>query len=154
MAKQISENRVIKTPVNQPDDGAPSGALKRKRWLVAQSKAKKTPKRAASAKKRVSQLKVPDAVRKPANQLLASLTGVMGKELLAEALVTIAGALVGGRYIRSQSGSGDDNAPLSASEAIGRVLGTSLTDSGPKKNKDTVKKGSQRRTKSQESSVD
>jgi hypothetical protein len=119
---------------------------------VAQSKAKKTTKRAASAKKTGLQLKVPDAVRKPANQLIASLTGVMGKELLAEALVTIAGALVGGRYIRSQPGSGDNDAPLSASEAIGRVLGTSLTDSGPKKNKGTVKKGSQRRTKSQETS--
>ena len=94
---------------------------------------------------------MPDAVRKPANQLIASLTGVMGKELLAEALVTIAGALVGGRYIRSQPGSGDNDAPLSASEAIGRVLGTSLADSGPKKNKGTVKKGSQRRTKKESS---
>jgi hypothetical protein len=119
---------------------------------VAQSKAKKTTKRAASAKITGLQLKVPDAVRKPANQLIASLTGVMGKELLAEALVTIAGALVGGRYIRSQPGSGDNDIPLSASEAIGRVLGTSLTDSGPKKNKGTVKKGSHRRTKNQETS--
>jgi hypothetical protein len=117
---------------------------------VARSKAK-TPKRSVGTKRRVSQLKVPDSVRKPANQLLASLTGVMGKELLAEALVTIAGALVGGRYVRSQSASGgDDAAPLSASEAIGRVLGTSLTGSGPKKNRAANKKGPQRRTKSRE----
>jgi hypothetical protein len=115
---------------------------------VAQSKARKTPKRAASTKTRASQLKVPDAIRKPANQLLASLTGVMGKELLAEALVTIAGALVGGRYVRSQSASsGEENAPLTASEAIGRVLGTSLTGS-------VSKKGSQRRTKSQETTAE
>jgi hypothetical protein len=125
---------------------------------VAQSKAK-TPKRVANPKKRVTHLKVPEAVRKPANQLIANLTGVMGKELLAEALVTIAGALVGGRYVRSQSASvggdaaADDDAPLSASEAIGRVLGTSLTDSGPKKNRGTNRKGSQRRTKSQETSA-
>ena len=135
--------------------GAPSGALKRKRCLVAQSKARKTPKRAASTKTRASQLKVPNAIRKPANQLLASLTGVMGKELLAEALVTIAGALVGGTYVRSQSASGGpDNAPLTASEAIGRVLGTSLTGSGPKKNRAISKKGSQRRTKSQETTAE
>jgi hypothetical protein len=118
---------------------------------VAQSKAKKPAKRAASPKPRPSHLKVPDAIRKPANQLLASLTGVMGKELLAEALVTIAGALVGGRYVRSQSsGGGEDNAPLSASEAIGRVLGTSLTDSGPAKKRTTDRKGPQRRTKNQD----
>ena len=79
----------------------------------------------------------------------------MGKELLAEALVTIAGALVGGRYVRSQSASvgadgvADNDAPLSASEAIGRVLGTSLAGGGPKKPKGTVKKAAQRRTKSQ-----
>jgi hypothetical protein len=122
---------------------------------VAQSKARTT-KRAASTKKRASQLKLPEAVRKPANQLLASLTGVMGTELLAEALVTIAGALVGARYVRSQSasGGGDEDAPLSASEAIGRVLGTSLTDSGPKKKRPTNRKGSQRRTKSQGTSAE
>jgi hypothetical protein len=95
---------------------------------VAQSKAK-TSKRVTKPKQ-VAHI-VPEAVRKPANQLLASLTGVMGKELLAEALVTIAGALVGGRYVRSQSagvgavGAADNDAPLSASETIGRVLGTS-----------------------------
>ena len=71
---------------------------------MAQSKAK-TPKRVANPKKRATHFKVPEAVRKPANQLIANLTGVMGKELLAEALVTIAGALVGGRYVRSQSAS-------------------------------------------------
>jgi hypothetical protein len=98
---------------------------------------------------------VPEAVRKPANQLLASLTGVMGKELLAEALVTIAGALVGGRYVRSQSagigadGAADNDAPLSTSEAIGRMLGTSLAGGGPKKPRGTVKKASQRRAKGQ-----
>jgi hypothetical protein len=116
---------------------------------VVQSKAKKTSKRAAGTKTQASHLKVPNAIRKPANQLLASLTGVMGKELLAEALVTIAGALVGARYVRSQSASsGDDTAPLSASEAIGRVLGTSLTDSGQKKKRGT-RTGSQKRTKNQ-----
>jgi hypothetical protein len=126
---------------------------------VAQSKAK-TPKRVANPKKRVTHLKVPEAVRKPANQLIANLTGVMGKELLAEALVTIAGALVGGRYVRSQSASvggdaaADDDAPLSASEAIGRVLGTSLANSGPKKNRGTKKKAAQRRTKSQKTSAE
>jgi hypothetical protein len=79
----------------------------------------------------------------------------MGKELLAEALVTIAGALVGGTYVRSQSASGGaDNAPLTASEAIGRVLGTSLTGSGRKKNRAISKKGSQRRTKSQETTAE
>jgi len=97
---------------------------------------------------------VPEAVRRPANQLLASLTGVMGKELLAEALVTIAGALVGGRYVRSQSagvgadGAANNDPPLSAGEAIGRMLGTSLAAGGPK-TKGTVKKGPQRRAKSQ-----
>jgi hypothetical protein len=89
---------------------------------------------------------VPEAVRKPANQLIANLTGVMGKELLAEALVTIAGVLVGGRYVRSQSGSGaddgagDNDAPLSAREAIGRVLGNSQKDGGQQKNQRTNKK--------------
>ena len=98
---------------------------------------------------------MPEAVRKPANQLLASLTGVMGKELLAEALVTIAGALVGGRYVRSQSagvganGATETDAPLSTGEAIGRMLGTSLAGGGPKKAKGTVKKAAQRRAKSQ-----
>ena len=67
---------------------------------MAQSKAK--PSKRVTKPKQVAHI-VPEAVRKPANQLLASLTGVMGKELLAEALVTIAGALVGGRYVRSQS---------------------------------------------------
>ena len=81
---------------------------------MAQSKAK-TSKRVTKPKQ-VAHI-VPEAVRKPANQLLASLTGVMGKELLAEALVTIAGALVGGRYVRSQSagvgadGAADNDAP-------------------------------------------
>jgi hypothetical protein len=122
---------------------------------VVQSKAKKAPKRAAATKTRTSQLRVPDAIRKPANQLIASLTSVMGKELLAEALVTIAGALVGGRYVRSQAASGgDDNAPLTAGEAIGRVLGTSLTGSGPKKNRGVGEKGSRRRTKSQETTAE
>jgi len=117
----------------------------------AQSKAK--PRKRASSKSQASQL-VPEAVRKPANQLIASLTGVMGKELLAEALVTIAGALVGVRYVRSQSGSSAGNdAPLSASEAIGRVLGTSLTG-GPKETRTTSRKGSQRRTKSQKASAE
>lgn len=126
---------------------------------MAQSKAK-TPKRVANPKKRVTHLKVPEAVRKPANQLIANLTGVMGKELLAEALVTIAGALVGGRYVRSQSASvggdaaADNDLPLSASEAIGRVLGTSLANSGPKKNRGTKKKAAQRRTKSQKTSAE
>ena len=50
---------------------------------MAQSKAK-TSKRVTKPKQAAHM--VPDAVRKPANQLLASLTGVMGKELLAEAL--------------------------------------------------------------------
>ena len=119
---------------------------------MAQSKAK-TSKRVTKPKQ-VAHI-VPEAVRKPANQLLASLTGVMGKELLAEALVTIAGALVGGRYVRSQSagvgadGAADTDAPLSASEAIGRVLGTSLAGGGPKKTRGTVKKAAQRRAKSQ-----
>ena len=119
---------------------------------MAQSKAK-TSKRVTKPKQ-VAHI-VPEAVRKPANQLLASLTGVMGKELLAEALVTIAGALVGGRYVRSQSaivgadGAADNDAPLSAGEAIGRVLGTSLAGSGPKKTRGTVKKAAQRRAKSQ-----
>ena len=119
---------------------------------MAQSKVK-TSKRVAKPKQ-VAHM-VPEAVRKPANQLLASLTGVMGKELLAEALVTIAGALVGGRYVRSQSGgAGADgaaasDAPLSASEAIGRVLGASLTGGGPKKSRGTSKKTAQRRTKGQ-----
>ena len=119
---------------------------------MAQSKAK-TSKRVTKPKQ-VAHI-VPEAVRKPANQLLASLTGVMGKELLAEALVTIAGALVGGRYVRSQSagvgadGAADNDAPLSAGEAIGRVLGTSLAGNGPKKTRGTVKKATQRRTKSQ-----
>ena len=118
---------------------------------MAQSKAK-TSKRVTKPKQ-VAHI-VPEAVRKPANQLLASLTGVMGKELLAEALVTIAGALVGGRYVRSQSagvgadGAADNNAPLSAGEAIGRVLGTSLAGNGPKKTRRTVKKAAQRRAKS------
>jgi hypothetical protein len=122
---------------------------------VAQSKAK-TSKRVTKPKQ-VAHI-VPEAVRKPANQLLASLTGVMGKELLAEALVTIAGALVGGRYVRSQSaivgadGAADNDAPLSASEAIGRVLGTSLAGGGPKKTRGTNKKAAQRRAKSQRTS--
>jgi hypothetical protein len=123
---------------------------------VAQSKAK-TPKRVAKPKKRVTHLKVPEAVRKPANQLIANLAGVMGKELLAEALVTIAGALVGSRYVRSQSvgdAAADNDVPLSASEAIGRVLGTSLANSGPKKNRGTKKKAAQRRTKSQKISAE
>jgi hypothetical protein len=117
----------------------------------------------AKTSKRVTKPKqaahiVPDAVRKPANQLLASLTGVMGKELLAEALVTIAGALVGGRYVRSQTtrdadnGAGDNDAPLTASEAIGRVLGTAIAGTGPKKAKGTSKKSPQRRIRSQETS--
>ena len=119
---------------------------------MAQSKAK-TSKRVTKPKQ-VAHI-VPEAVRKPANQLLASLTGVMGKELLAEALVTIAGALVGGRYVRSQSagvgadGAADNDAPLSAGEAIGRVLGTSLAGGGPKKTRGTNKKAAQRRAKSQ-----
>ena len=100
---------------------------------------------------------VPEAIRKPANQLIESLTGVMGKELLAEALVTIAGVLVGGRYVRSQSTkgaddvAGDKDAPT-ASETIGRVLGTSITGGGPKKTGGTNKKSAQRRTKSQKAS--
>ena len=118
---------------------------------MAQSKAK-TSKRVTKPKQ-VAHI-VPEAVRKPANQLLASLTGVMGKELLAEALVTIAGALVGGRYVRSQpasvgaDGAADNDAPLSAGEAIGRVLGTSLAGGGPKKTRGTKKKAAQRRVKS------
>ena len=120
---------------------------------MVQSKAK-TPKRTANTKKQVAHI-VPEAVRKPANQLLASLTGVMGKELLAEALVTIAGALVGARYVRSQSagvgadGTANNDAPLSAGEAIGRMLGTSLAGAAPKKPRGTVKKAAQRRAKSQ-----
>ena len=125
---------------------------------MAQSKAKTPPKRAANTKKQVAHI-VPEAVRKPANQLLASLTGVMGKELLAEALVTIAGALVGGRYVRSQSaGAGADgaenDAPLSAGETIGRVLGTSLAGGGPKRTRGTNKTVTQRRTKKQGISED
>ena len=126
---------------------------------MAQSKAKVS-KRSANTKKSGANIKVPEAVRKPANQLIANLTGVMGKELLAEALVTIAGALVGGRYVRRQSASvggdatADNDAPLSASEAIGRVLGTSLANSGPKKNRGTKKKAAQRRTKSQTTSAE
>jgi len=119
---------------------------------VAQSKAKKTTKRPVSPKKTASHLKVPDAIRKPANQLLASLTGVMGKELLAEALVTIAGALVGGRYVRSQAASGEDDSPLTASEAIGRVLGNSLMGSGPTKKKVADRQASRRRKKNQDTS--
>ena len=121
---------------------------------MAQSKAKVS-KRSANTKKSGANIKVPEAVRKPANQLIANLTGVMGKELLAEALVTIAGVLVGGRYVRRQSGSGADNgagdndAPLSASEAIGRVLGNSQKDGGQKKNQRSNKKVAHRRTKSQ-----
>jgi hypothetical protein len=124
---------------------------------VTQSKAK-TSKRVTKPKQ-VAHI-VPEAVRKPANQLLASLTGVMGKELLAEALVTIAGALVGGRYVRSQSaavgavGAADNDAPLSAGEAIGRVLGTSLAGGGPKKTRATNKKVTQRRAKSQGTSAE
>ena len=124
---------------------------------MAQSKAK-TSKRVTKPKQ-VAHI-VPEAVRKPANQLLASLTGVMGKELLAEALVTIAGALVGGRYVRSQSasvgadGAADNDAPLSASEAIGRVLGTSLAGGSPKKTRGTNKKAAQRRAKSQKTSAE
>ena len=124
---------------------------------MAQSKAK-TSKRVTKPKQ-VAHI-VPEAVRKPANQLLASLTGVMGKELLAEALVTIAGALVGGRYVRSQSagvgadGAADKDAPLSASEAIGRVLGTSLAGGGPKKARRTNKKAAQRRARSQGTSAE
>jgi len=122
---------------------------------VAQSKAK-TSKRVTKPKQAAHM--VPDAVRKPANQLLASLTGVMGKELLAEALVTIAGALVGGRYVRSQTtrdaddGAGDNAAPLTASESIGRVLGTAIAGTGPKKTKGTSKKSPKRRAKGQEAS--
>ena len=124
---------------------------------MTQSKAK-TSKRVTKPKQ-VAHI-VPEAVRKPANQLLASLTGVMGKELLAEALVTIAGALVGGRYVRSQSaavgavGAADNDAPLSAGEAIGRVLGTSLAGGGPKKTRATNKKVTQRRAKSQGTSTE
>ena len=122
---------------------------------MAQSKAKTLQR--VTKPKQVSHI-VPEAVRKPANQLLASLTGVMGKELLAEALVTIAGALVGGRYVRSQSaGAGADSAehdaPLSAGETIGRVLGTSLAGGGPKKRRGTNKKAPQTRTKSQGTSA-
>ena len=124
---------------------------------MAQSKAK-TSKRVTKPKQ-VAHI-VPEAVRKPANQLLASLTGVMGKELLAEALVTIAGALVGGRYVRSQSpgggadGTADKDAPLSAGEAIGRVLGTSLAGGGPKKTRSASKKATQKRSKSQGTSAE
>ena len=123
---------------------------------MAQSKAKTLQR--VTKPKQVSHI-VPEAVRKPANQLLASLTGVMGKELLAEALVTIAGALVGGRYVRSQSaGAGADgaenDAPLSAGETIGRVLGTSLAGGGPKRTRGTNKTVTQRRTKKQGISED
>jgi hypothetical protein len=43
--------------------------------------------------------------------------------------------------------------PLSASKAIGRVLGTSLAVGDPKKNRGSNKKAAQRRVKSQETSA-
>ena len=120
---------------------------------MVQSKAKVL-KRSANTKKSGANITVPEAVRKPANRLIANLTGVMGKELLAEALVTIAGVLVGGRYVRSQSVSSDDaagdhDAPLSAGEAIGRALGNSQKSGGQKKNQRTNKKVAHGRRKSQ-----
>ena len=121
---------------------------------MAQSKVK-NPKRVASTKRSATHLKMPEAVRKPANQLLANLTGVMGKELLAEALVTIAGVLVGGRYVRRHpggdaEGASNNGGPLSASEVISRVVGDPQMDGGPK-GKKGARKAAAKRSNKQES---
>jgi hypothetical protein len=57
-------------------------------------------KRDLKLPKRIAGLKIPRTVRKSANRFTRHFETPIGRELIAEAFVAAAGALVGSRYVR------------------------------------------------------
>ena len=80
--------------------------------------------------KRIAGVKIPKILRKSGNSLIRLAETPAGREILAEALVAIAGGLLGGRYIREHMAESDrDAAHIGPSGAvIGKEIARSAAE--------------------------
>jgi hypothetical protein len=83
-------------------------------------------KRELKLPRRVGGVKIPKNMRKSANRLTRHFETPLGRELIAEAFVAAAGALVGSRYVRH------------AAADAGRELGFLLGEKKKKRKRGTV----------------